>query len=297
MKVETKKLDACKREIFVEVPQELVKQKFDEVYKEMGKNLQIKGFRQGKVPRDILESRHSDLAREEVLKNLIPSTYQEAIEKEKLEPVDMPEVSDVKLQESGVSFKAKVEVKPEVKIKNYKSLKVRRKKTEVTSEDVDKSLETLKKSQGLDEKTAIDDAFAKGLGQANLNDLKENMRKQLAIMKDQHAHQDVENQIIEQLLKNTSFDLPESTIKKQLDYMVKDAKMRLSYQGVKKEDVEAKEEELRVQLKEEAKKAVQVYFILDKIAQLEKLDIKQSDQLSKRVIEFLLKEAQWQEEG
>ena len=296
MKIETKKIDACKREISIEIPKELVSQKFDEIYKEIGKKVQIKGFRPGKAPRDILESRHSDLAREEVLKDLIPSTYKQAIEKEKLDPVDLPEVSDVQFKENVISFKAKVEIRPEVKIKNYKSLRVKRKKTKVSGEDIDKSLDSLKKSQGLDDKAAIDDAFAKGLGHSNLADLKENIKKQMEIIKDQQARQDVENQIIEQLLKNSSFELPESSVRKQLDYMVKDAKMRLSYQGMKKEDVEAKDKELREQLKEEAKKAVRIYFILDKIAQLENLEVKEEDQLSKKVMEFLLKEAQWLDE-
>jgi len=210
--------------------------------------------------------------------------------------VDLPEVSDVQFKEDVISFKAKVEIRPEVKVKNYKSLRVKRKKTKVTLEDIDKSIETLKKSQGLDDKTAIDDAFAKGLGYVNLEELKENIRKQLEIFKDQQARQDTENQIVEQLLKNSSFDLPEAPVKKQLDYMVKDAKMRLSYQGMKKEDAEAKDKELREQLKEEAKKAVRVYFILDKIARLEKLDIKQEEQLSKKVMEFLLKQAHWSNE-
>ena len=296
MKIETKKIDACKREISIEIPKELVSQKFDEIYKEIGKKVQIKGFRPGKAPRDILESRHSDLAREEVLKDLIPSTYKQAIEKEKLDPVDLPEVSDVQFKENVISFKAKVEIRPEVKIKNYKSLRVKRKKTKVSDEDIDKSLDSLKKSQGLDDKASIDDAFAKGLGHSNLADLKENIRKQMEIIKDQQARQDMENQIIEQLFKNSSFDLPETPVRKQLDYMVKDAKMRLSYQGMKKEDAEAKDKELREQLKEEAKKAVRIYFILDKIAQLENLEVKEEDQLSKKVMEFLLKEAQWSNE-
>jgi FKBP-type peptidyl-prolyl cis-trans isomerase (trigger factor) len=54
---------------------------------------------------------------------------------------------------------------------------------------------------------------------------------------------------------------------------------------------------LRDQLKREAEKSVRAYLIFDKIARLEKLEVKKDEHLSKKVMEFLLKEAEWQEEG
>ena len=71
MKVEVKKVDAVRHELKFEIPKERVSQKFDEVYKELGKIVKVKGFRPGKVPRQILESQHSGTAQEEVLQKLL----------------------------------------------------------------------------------------------------------------------------------------------------------------------------------------------------------------------------------
>ena len=93
MKVETKKLDETKMRLDIEVPSEMVKKKFDEVYERIGKEAKIPGFRPGKAPRDILEKHHGRLAQDEVIKDLIPEAYRQSIEKEKIGVVEVPEIS------------------------------------------------------------------------------------------------------------------------------------------------------------------------------------------------------------
>ncbi|MFC1704514.1 trigger factor [Candidatus Omnitrophota bacterium] len=298
MKTELKKVDACKRQFTIELSKEIIEQKFEEVYREIGKNANIKGFRPGKVPKDVLIKHHGQLAREEVLKALIPEYYQKALEKENLMPVDMPEIQDIKFTDDLLSFKADFEIIPEIKIKQYKGLKVKRKSAVVTDDDVKKALEYLTKSRGEKEKEAkLDDAFAKGMGYPNVQELKNMVRKQLEISKEQQIKMDVENQIIEQLLKNTPLDVPAVSVKKQLEYMVNQTKSNLAHQGMKQEEIDKKEEDLRSRLKDDAVKSVKIFFILDKIAELEKIAVDKKQDFSQAVIEFLLKEAQWQEGG
>ena len=116
MKIEVKKTEQGKRELAIEVSGEVVSKKFDHIYNEIAKEAKIPGFRPGKAPRDLLEKHYSSLAHEEVLKNLIPEVYGQAIDAEKLEVVDLPQISVVKLERDKLSFTATVEIKPEIRI-------------------------------------------------------------------------------------------------------------------------------------------------------------------------------------
>ncbi|MFC1594371.1 trigger factor [Candidatus Omnitrophota bacterium] len=297
MKSELKKIDACKRQLSIELAKETIDKKFEEVYVEIGKKANIKGFRQGKVPKDVLIKHHGQLAREEVLKALIPEYYQKALEQEKLSAIDLPEITDIKFTDDIMSFKADFEIRPEVTIKRYKGLKVSRKSAAVAEEDVTKALEYLKKSRGLKDDVAIDDSFAKGMGYPNAQELQAAIKKQIEISKEQQVKMDVENQIIEQLLKNSDLDVPKASVEKQLEYMVRQAKENLAQQGMKKEDLEKKEEELQKRLRDDAVKSVKIFFILEKIAESENIAISKEHDFSRAVIEFLLQEAQWEEGG
>jgi len=297
MNTSLKKIDACKREMIIDIPKDVVEKKFDEIYKMIQKKAQIKGFRAGAAPMHLVQSEHGQLAKEEVLKDLIPNSYKEALEKENLMPVNLPEVSDVAFKDGGLSFKASFEVVPEVKIKKYKGVEVKRKKVSVTDEDLKKSFEFIRKSQGLDDKTPIDDSFAKGLGYPNLKELEETIKSQMELSKQQEARNDVENQVAEQLLKNSELEIPQSSLAKQLDYLVEDTKHRMAQQGVKKEEIESKEQTIREKLKPLALNDVKLYFILDKIAELENIKVDKPEHKTAKVMEFLLKEAKWQEEG
>jgi trigger factor len=294
MKLSVKKIDSTKRELEIEVPKEIVSQKFDEVYEAISKNAKIKGFRPGKAPRHIVEQHHKPLAQEEVLKDLIPSTYHDALEKENLQPVALPEIFDVKLESGVLSYKAKLEIKPDIQIKDYKGLKVKKKDSQVTDEDLKKSYDFILQAQGKPKDTAIDDGLAKSLGYSSLQEMQESLKKQLEVNKEQQARMDLEHQIIEQLLAKASFVVPEVTINHQLEHLVKDAKLRLSWQGLKKEDIEAKDEELKKELKDAAARDVKAFFILEKIAELENIAVDKEENLFKKVMEFLLKEASWE---
>jgi len=297
MKVEVKKIDATKRELKFEVPKERVAKKLEEVYGELGKVATIKGSRPGKAPRHVIQEHHGKLAEEEMIKKIIPEVYQEALEKEALDPIDMPEIEDVHLKDGIVSFTATLDIKPEVKIKDYKKIKVVKKTSAVTDEEINKTFEFLKKGQGQGKEIAIDDNFARGLGYPSLEDFKTSLKRQMEIDKDRQNRLDVENQIVEYLLKNATLAVPESAVKRQLEHLVEEGKHRLEHQGAKKEDIDKKEEELRKNLKSVAERDIKMYFILGKIAELENITVDTNENLFYKVLAFLLKEADWQEES
>lgn len=294
MRVEVKKVDTTRRELKLEIPRERVTAALEEVYKDLAKYAKVRGFRQGKVPRPVLEAEHGKFAQEEVIKKLVPETYGEAIKQENIAPVDLPEIHDVSFKDGILTFIAKLDIRPEIKIKDYKGIKVKRKSSQVTDEELNKTLDFFKKGQGQDKEITIDDAFAHGLGYPNLEEFKNVLKRQLELDKDRHNRVDIENQIVEDLLKKVKFTVPESLVKKHFDRRLNDWRQRLKEQGMKEEEINKHETEVSKNLKESAQKDVQVYLILDKIAEEEKMEIKENENLPAKVMEFLLKEAQWE---
>lgn len=294
MKVDVKKVNNVSREIKFEIPKETVAPKFDEVYKDLAKIVKVKGFRPGKIPRNVLETHHRKEAEQEVIRKVVTEAYEEVIKKENLAPIDMPEIHDVKLKDGVVTFTAKLEIKPEIKIKDYKALKIKRKSSQVTDEELNKTMEVFKQGQGKDKDVVIDDAFAKGLGFPSLEEFKKSLSRQMEIEKDRQSKMDVENQIIEQLLKSTKVDTPQTLVERQLHRRLHEYEHQLKSQKVSSEDIKKKIDEVQKDLRGAVEKDIQVYLILDKIAELEKMEIKEGENLPGRVIEFLLKEAKWE---
>ena len=294
MKVEVKKVDTLKRELKFEIPREKVSKAMDEVYNEISKHAKIKGFRPGKAPRHILVNSHGKLAQEETIKKLIPEAYHQGIGEQNLNPVDLPEISDVNFQDGILTFTATLDVRPEVKVGNYKGIKVKPQNNKVTEEDINKTLEFFKKGQG-DKEVVIDDAFAKGMGFPSLQEFKEALTRQLQMDKDRKNRMEIENQIVEELLKNATLIAPQSLVKRQLAYRIQETLKRFQNHGLSEEELKKKEEEIRKELESVVERDVKVYLILEEIAKLEKIEVKENEHVAGKVIELLLKEAKWEE--
>jgi len=295
MKVEVKKVDALKREMKFEIAREKVAAAMDAVYQEIGKHAKVKGFRPGKVPRHILAASHGQLAKDETIKKIIPQAYHDGISEHQLNPVDLPEITDVDLKDGVLTFTATLDIRPDVKVGKYKEILVERKKSEVTEEEVLKTLEFFKKGR-TDQEVTIDDHFAKGMGFPSLDEFKTALKRQLEFDKDRNNRMDVENQIVEDLLKNAKLIVPQSLVKRQLHHRLNEALRRLKSQGLNEEELKKKEEELRVQLAPVVEREVTIYLILEEIAKLENITTAdQNESLPGKVMEFLLKEAKWQD--
>ncbi len=105
-----------------------------------------------------------------------------------------------------LTFTATLDIRPEVKVENYKGIKVKPQNNKVTEEDINKTLEFFKK--GRDKEVTIDDAFAKGMGFPSLDEFKDALSRQLQMDKDRKNRMEIENQIVEELLKNAKLIVP-----------------------------------------------------------------------------------------
>ena len=144
MRVKTKYNNTCECFLEVNIPAEVVNRTLEEVYKEIKKYAKISGFRPGSAPQDILEKHHGARAQEEMLKKIIPSAYRDAVNEQKINPVGLPEISDVRFtKDNDLFFKAKVEIRPVIKLKKYKGIKVKQSKVAVTDNEIEDSLKRL----------------------------------------------------------------------------------------------------------------------------------------------------------
>ncbi|MCX5697387.1 MAG: trigger factor [Candidatus Omnitrophica bacterium] len=290
MKTEVKNLENGKKEIAISLSGETIKNKFEEVFKKIGESAKVPGFRPGHVPRDMLEKNFSGQAHDQVLKELIPDIYDKAIEKEGLDVVDLPEITEVKLDRVNISFKATVDVRPEIPIKDYKGIKVHFKNIEVSPDDVKRSIDSLKESRKLD---AADDDLAKCLGYPSLAELENVVQRQLFLEKSNAERQKIDNEIIEAVLKDLHFKVPKAIVDRQLEDMVRQAKVDLALKGVPRESIDKETKSISEKLLPNAERQVRVFLVLAEIAKKE--NIARDEHMPRKVMELLLKEASWQQ--
>jgi trigger factor len=146
VKSDVETLSPTKVKLTVEVPFEELKPSLDAAYAEIGKNVNVPGFRKGKVPARIIEQRFGRAAvLEEAVNDALPKAYDEAIRTNGIVPVGQPEV-DVKEIEDGqpLSFTAEVEVRPEFDLPEYSSLTIEVGSAEPTDADVDEQIDALR---------------------------------------------------------------------------------------------------------------------------------------------------------
>ncbi|RJX41446.1 trigger factor [Paenibacillus pinisoli] len=145
MKATWEKIDKNLVSIDVEVEAEKVTTALDQAFKKVAAKVNVPGFRKGKVPRGIFESRFGvESLYQDAIDILLPEVYTAVVKENNLEPVDRPEI-DVTQFAKGQSFKftAKVTVKPEVKLGEYKGLEIEAVQAEVTEEEIAAELERL----------------------------------------------------------------------------------------------------------------------------------------------------------
>ncbi|GAA0137858.1 trigger factor [Paenibacillus sp. YSY-4.3] len=145
MKATWEKIEKNLGVLEVEVEAERVSAALDKAFQKVVKKANVPGFRKGKVPRSIFEARFGvESLYQDAIDILLPEVYTEAVDQTDIFPVDRPEV-DVEQFAKGqpFKFKAKVIVKPEVTLGNYKGLEVPVEPVEVTEEEINQELERL----------------------------------------------------------------------------------------------------------------------------------------------------------
>jgi len=145
LKVSVTKDKAWKRVLEIEVPVEKVKGEFDSVYQEYQKKVRIPGFRKGRAPLEMIKSRYKEKVTKDVLDKLLPQAYEEAVKQNNLTPLTLPVLKEEIDFKEGLplQFKVLIEVRPEVELKDYKGLDLKKKIVQITDEHVQNALNYL----------------------------------------------------------------------------------------------------------------------------------------------------------
>lgn len=146
MKSAVENLNPTRVRLTVEVPFEELKASLDAAYKKINQQIQVPGFRKGKVPSRVIDQRFGRGAvLEEAVNDALPKLYQSAVEEGELNPLGQPEVDITELKDNELlTFTAEVDIRPELEIPDYTGIEVEVEATEVSDEDVDKAVEQLR---------------------------------------------------------------------------------------------------------------------------------------------------------
>ena len=137
-------MEKNKKELTIKIEGEEWEKAQDKAFQKRNKNAKIDGFRPGHAPKDVFikhygkESLYFDAA-----DNLVQEAYSKVLEREKVIPVVEPKVDVKSIDETGVEFIFTIITKPEVKVKKYKGLKVKKDDTKVTQEEIDHEISHL----------------------------------------------------------------------------------------------------------------------------------------------------------
>ncbi|MDE0785952.1 MAG: trigger factor [Porticoccaceae bacterium] len=148
MQVSIESSTGLERQLKIGVPAEKIDKEVTNRLQKATKTVSIKGFRKGKVPLKVVKQHYGKGVRQEVVGEIVNSSFYEAIQQEDLKPVGQPQINDLSDKEGqDLEFMAVFEVFPEVTLKPLTKVKLDRPVSEVTEADVEKMIEQLRNQQ------------------------------------------------------------------------------------------------------------------------------------------------------
>ena len=372
MSLQVERLEHNMAKLTIEVPAEEVEKALQAAYlKERGK-ISLPGFRKGRVPRQMIEKMYGpEVFYDEAANRMISEAYAKAYDECELELVSQPKIEITQLEKGKeFIFTAEVAVKPEVKLGEYKGLKVDKVSTRVTQKEVDEEIDKERErnartidvtdravqdkdqitldfegfvdgvafeggkasdypltigsgafipgfedqlvgaetdadvdvkvtfpeeyhAENLAGKDAVfkvkvkeikkrelpelDDDFASEVSEFDtMDEFRADVRKKLEEAAENKAKVETENAVIDKVIENAEFDLPDAMVETQIDNSVRDFAQRLSYQGMNldmyMQYTGMTMDALRAQFAEQAKKQLSGSLVLEAIQKAEGIE-------------------------
>jgi trigger factor len=148
MQVSIEALEGLQRRMTVQIPSEQVSEAVEKKLRDLSKTVRIDGFRPGKVPLKVVQQKFGGHVRQEVIGDVIESSYQEALVQEKVRPAGMPSIDSISSEEQqDMSYTATFEVYPELDELDLKSITVEKPEVEIRDSDFDAMIEKLREQR------------------------------------------------------------------------------------------------------------------------------------------------------
>ncbi len=145
MKVDIEQVATCVRRLTIEIPSERVNRELSAICNSLQKRVKIPGFRQGKIPRSILENYYRQTIEQEVLQRLVPEALSEAMVKESVQSVGEPHIDQIALaKDQPLRFVATTQIIPNFSVPDYHGWPCERRIPEVTDAQVEEGLQNLR---------------------------------------------------------------------------------------------------------------------------------------------------------
>lgn len=145
MKSSVEKLSATRTKLTIEVPFEELKPEFDKAYATLAQQVNMPGFRKGKVPAKILEARLGrGVVLDQVINEMLPSRYSQAVEENDVKALGQPEIEISELEDGKhITFTAEVDVRPEIEVPDFSAISVEVAPLKADDEAIDAELKNL----------------------------------------------------------------------------------------------------------------------------------------------------------
>src|SRR5882757_2787075 len=148
MHVSVESTASLERKMEIQIPAAQIEKAIDERLIKMSRTVRLKGFRPGKVPVKVVRQQFGEQIRQEVLGDVMQSSFAEAVGQQKLAPASSPKIEPIDLQ-SGVDLKYRAifEIYPDIQLKGIEELAVNKPTVQVTVGDVDAMIDNLRKQR------------------------------------------------------------------------------------------------------------------------------------------------------
>lgn len=301
------KLPKSEVEIEGEIEAEAFEAYFEKAVKHLGEHTKIDGFREGKVPTDILLKNIPEIKiLEEMAEMALAEHYPKIIENEKLDVISRPMIAVTKLaRKSPLGFKIRTSTLPEVTLADYKKIAKKilseiteaEKSTEVTEEEVEQTILDIRKSRApkkhisegevnkdgpLEELPELNDEFVQALGPfENVTDFTDKLKQNLKLEKENQNKEKTRLKIIEAILADSKTDLPDILVDSEVNKIIYKMESDITTMGLKFEDylkhLNKTVEDLRKEFRGDGEKKAKLALVLHEIGKVEGLKAEEKD--------------------